>query len=605
MFTVRRSHGRALHSLSRILSVNQPSSWFSTSSSLRSPNPGTRNLDPHGPIAQKLEETGVWAFGRPKGPKGTRVKADKSRVNVVSEKLCDDVLSYIGPSLQRHRGCDILDIYPGAGLWSSKLHEYLQPRSHILMEPDAELYGSFLKPLLEKPGTKLVPKSGIVWRELNSVLTPEYLPHQVIADKEGLDQRNDTLLVTANLIFHPRKRFINFDSITSLLLHQFVTDISTNTLFQRYGLVRMLIWTRHDDTHGFLPKTIQRRKRQSIDNDLMCEYVHEVCGSNLPSSWYARDDDINKLSLLRTLRRMRAEGFKMPAGREPEGFLDGMEELKGKTRLWQPGRRPPTFKRAYKNELAELLAADSKTGGLPEDSNEFKNMNLLKWRLSADENKNERIFNLFNQQEKIVKLLTGGKATPKKKEAAKLAWKAEVLDVPTSVMNEFVTYKDNLQSIRQNPPLLQWDRRLYEPMTTQVDEFYPNIPSALLDIQPKAPHPLLRQRGPQSNRAGEVLELMLRSLMLQSTTPITVSLDSLSPGAADYILSRWKNFQEKEGSDFFDVRHAEPVPRLMNGRHWEEIIELWMEWPFRPEFTELVGRTPEEMEDKSEDAFEF
>ncbi len=62
------------------------------------------------------------------------------------------------PSLERHVGCDLIDIYPGAGLWSRKLHEALQPRSHILMEPD-KIYKPFLEPLLSTPNATLVTKS--------------------------------------------------------------------------------------------------------------------------------------------------------------------------------------------------------------------------------------------------------------------------------------------------------------------------------------------------------------------------------------------------------------------------------------------------------------
>ncbi|KAJ8125970.1 hypothetical protein O1611_g7668 [Lasiodiplodia mahajangana] len=231
MFTVRGSHGRAFYSPLRL--INQRSLFSSTchrcsavaNAAIKSRYIEKSVLQTHGPVAEQLAATGIWRShgkARTRAPKSSTTTTtdtttttkrrskkgaaapptgDRSRVNVASEKLCDDILSYIGPSLQRHQGCDILDIYPGAGLWSSKLHEFLQPRSHILLEPDAELYRPMLQPLLDKPGTKLVPKTGIIWRELSSVLTPEFFPHQAIPDNP--DVRNDTLLVTANIAFHP------------------------------------------------------------------------------------------------------------------------------------------------------------------------------------------------------------------------------------------------------------------------------------------------------------------------------------------------------------------------------------------------------------------
>lgn len=101
-------------------------------------------------------------------------------VHKFTKKTCsaDDILTFVKPSLERHVGCDLVDIYPGAGLWSSKLHDALQPRSHILLEPDEELYRPFLEPLLAKKGATLIPKSGIVWRDLSGILNPTHLPHQ-------------------------------------------------------------------------------------------------------------------------------------------------------------------------------------------------------------------------------------------------------------------------------------------------------------------------------------------------------------------------------------------------------------------------------------------
>ena len=37
--------------------------------------------------------------------------------------LVDDLLQRLGPSLACHRSCDIIDINPGAGVWSAKVHD--------------------------------------------------------------------------------------------------------------------------------------------------------------------------------------------------------------------------------------------------------------------------------------------------------------------------------------------------------------------------------------------------------------------------------------------------------------------------------------------------
>ncbi|KAI8947550.1 hypothetical protein F4801DRAFT_498797 [Xylaria longipes] len=617
MFTVRGSHGRALYSPLLLISRR---SLFSTTCcrSASSSSAASRYLDnailqSHGPVAEQLAATGIWhSHGQKRRPKSSPAKkrssavpptptGDKARVNIVSDKLCDDILSYVGPSLERHRGCDILDIYPGAGTWSSKLHQFLQPRSHVLLEPDAELYRPFLQPLLDHPGTTLVPKSGIIWRELNSVLTPEFLPHQTIP--HDVNARNDTLLVTANLAFHPKKRFLNFESITSLILHQFVNSIRTSALFQRYGLVRMLIWTRTDDKLSFIPRNIQRRKRQALENDLVCEWVEEVCGGETASSgWYVREDAIDHASLMSTIKRMQKTKLKLPTGREPEGFQEALAAVKAKKRVILPGKHAPTFKRPYHDVLADLRAADIEQGGLAEDSADFKTMNTYTWRANADGKKAERLLNQSKHLDKLMKLLKSEKATPEELAAAGLKWETELREHTKSFLDEFVTYKDNLHAFRRAPPLLQWDRRKYEPMTVQAEEFFPNIHCSLLDIQPRAPHPLMRQTGPSSNRAGDMFDVILGSLIHQVTQPLGPSLDSLWPGAWDYILPRWTSVQGLSHAGFpHNLRFAEPTLRQLDARQLEELLELWMEWPFRPEFHELVGRTQDDMNEKFDD----
>src|ERR1700693_5894906 len=92
----------------------------------------------------------------------------------------DDTLTRLKPSLGKHIGCDIIEVNPGIGIWSEKLHNVLKPRTHILFEADHRLYQPILQPLLDAPGStfKLIPKSGLVWGHMEKVLSDEYLPHQ-------------------------------------------------------------------------------------------------------------------------------------------------------------------------------------------------------------------------------------------------------------------------------------------------------------------------------------------------------------------------------------------------------------------------------------------
>ncbi|KAI1097561.1 S-adenosyl-L-methionine-dependent methyltransferase [Jackrogersella minutella] len=577
-----------------------------------------------GPVAEKLARTDVWVNFR-KGPFSnvketaetetkakstakskakskaetktktkTTIKSDKSRVNIVSENLCDDIFSYIGPSLDRHKGCDIIDIYPGVGLWSRKLNEYLEPRSHILMEPDAEFYKPFLKPLLKKRNTTLVPASGIVWRELGKIITPEYLPHQVVPDAAGLNQRNDTLLVTANLAFHPKKRYLTFESVASLVLYQFIETIRSSSLFQRYGLVRMLIWTRPDDKHGLIPKMMQKHKKLAIDSELSCEWVNEVCGrEGADSAWFVRDTNIDFASSVAAWKRMQAANINIPEEREPEDLLIARTTAKSKVPV--PGRTPPYYIRPFQDALSELETANQMKV-FPMDSAEFKKLRNYRWRQNAENKRHRVLGEQIAGLDALTKLHKSGTVSPEEIKARESEWLAGLKAKSKGVVDAFITYKDNLHFYRQDPPLLNWDRRPYEPLTVLPEEFFPNIDCSLLDIQPKAVSPLLRQTGPNSNRARDTFELLMSALMRQSTLPVGQLLDSLMPGASDYILPRWKSSRDADqGGVVVDTPYTTLTPRMLNAKQWMELLELWMEWPFRPQFHELVARTHDEL----------
>ncbi|KAH9905579.1 S-adenosyl-L-methionine-dependent methyltransferase [Xylariomycetidae sp. FL2044] len=583
-------------------------------------------LRPSGPVAERLADTDVWIprasyltkadkeaqevqtrrrSKKPEG-KGSKATGDKTRVNITSEKLCDDIISYIGRSLNRHKGCDLIDISPGCGLWSQKLHDHLKPRSHILLEPDAELYRPFLQPLLDRPGTTLVPKSGIIWRDLKTVLQPEYLPHQsrLSSTDPRITQRNDTLLVTANLAFHPKRRYGQFDSVSVLLLHQFIRSIQTSTLFQGYGLVRLLIWARHDDHRALIPKALQCRKRLSVDVDLSCDWVNQVCGAEgLEQPWFMREQTIVEASDMATYKRMRDAGIKMPRGREPENYLAAKRWSRASRKMPVPGQVPPTFKRPYKVALDAFQAAHDEEMA-DQSSDTLKLMKRYEWRATSEYKKSLTYLEQLQSLDHIKNLRKSGDAPVEEVRRLESEWNDKLLESPKGMASEFGTYRDNIFVYRQDPPGLAWDRRPYEPLVVKEDEFFPNLECSLLDIQPKAMHPLLRQVGPGTSRAGDMLEQIMSSMMAQGIQPLGPTLDAIWPGSGDYIGPRWESIRDEAPDGIYaHSRYSGITARLLNARQWEELLELWMEWPLHPEYHELISRTMNEQSDAYDDDY--
>lgn len=547
----------------------------------------------------------------PKKPRRSRAalkappKGDKARVNIVSEELCDDIFSYIGKSMDKHKGCDIIDLYPGAGLWSRKLNDYLKPRSHILMEPDAAFYTPFLKPLLDRPGTILTPKSGMIWKDLNSILTPEYLPHQKPAPQS---HRNDTLLVTANIAFHPRKRFMGFESIARLVQHQFLDAIRSGQIFHRYGQVRMLLWTRWDDKGSLLARSMQRRKRSAIDAELHTEYLHEVAGKSGPDSyWYVRDSNLDKASAQLTAQRMKKNGIVMPKRRTPQEHKEALADLKAGN-VVVPGTQAPVFVRAY-HEALEKLQEANESQELGHGTDEHTMMRKLHWRGNSDVARFQQIFQRQQAYDAILKLRTPpstktgkvskktAKEGPSEEEirAMEVEWDDDFSRLPNSKRLDYLKCYDNMHLVRQDPPAMAWDRRAYEPLETSVLDFFPNIDCSLLDIQPRTLHPLLTQTGPHSNRAADIFDLLTRALYMSPATSIRKQLDGIWPGAADWIIPRCKSLHDPAlGGKPVKCQYAGISPRVLNDIQLQELLERWMEWPFRPGYQELLARSQDD-----------
>ncbi|KAK2591544.1 hypothetical protein QQS21_010764 [Conoideocrella luteorostrata] len=542
-------------------------------------------------IARKLDKTGVWKKTGGRKKVNAPRAIEPRRVNIISDGLCDDILKYIGPSIERHRGCDLVDLNPGAGLWSRKLHEVLQPRKHVMMDLDAELYSPFLGDLLLKKNVEMMPKSGLVWKDLLEMIRTK-LSDQHETTQDATPIRNDTLLVTANLSMCPKKSFLGFDSISSMVLYQFMSSIRTSTLFQRYGLVRMLIWVNDEDKRRLLPRAINRRKRSAFEAELSCEWIHEVAGqeTEVQDRNALRDEWINTESACHTLQRMKAAGLVMPPGRESLVY----SKLQSEPELWGQklaGVRPPSLTRPFKLELEDLEQE------LPGSSETSKRLKALRQREKYEQEDALTYLELLQERDAATSLAT---SAPAKFDKANAAWNERIDNLKKNTRNEFNGFKDSNHLFRQAPPVLLWDRRAYEPLPARADEFFPNAPTALLDIQPKAMHPLFRQHGPSSSRAGDMSEVMLRFWFHHTLLPIHKAMEGLWGGFGDLITECPSVRDPSRGGTPMTGNGALTV-RAMNGEQWAEILQAWMDWPFRPTYTQMLGRLVEEAEADADD----
>jgi transcription factor 1 len=257
------------------------------------------------------------------------------------------------PSLEKHVGCDIIDLNPGPGIWSSAIHDFLKPRTHVLMEPDDALYRPLLQPLLDAEGStyKLIPKSGVVWAFLQQALSPELLPHQKVREPGDprLEEQNDTLLVLANLGYYPKKPYRGFSSISSLVIYQLLSAARSHSLFHKYGLIRMLIWVEDEEKKMVLPRSIVNRRKSSVEAEVTCGDIFEVASSTDAVGVSLRDHNLDLESSMAVLKRMDEAGIKTPKNRQ--GALE-MEATKSSSR--DISAESQIVKREFYKELEDL-----------------------------------------------------------------------------------------------------------------------------------------------------------------------------------------------------------------------------------------------------------
>jgi transcription factor 1 len=256
------------------------------------------------------------------------------------------------PSLEKHIGCDIIDLNPGPGVWSSALHDFLKPRTHILMEPDHASYKPLLKPLLDAEGStyKFIPKSGVIWSSLQEALSPELLPCQKTLDHgdSRLEEPNHTLLLVANLGYNPRKPYRGFLSLPSLVIYQLLSAARSHSLFHKYGLIRMLIWVDDEEKRMVLPRNIVNRRKGTIEAEVTCSDIVEVASSTDAAGTFLRDHTIDLESSIAVLKRMKEVGIKTPQGRLGPLQIEATEGMSSSPKA------EPKKKREFYKDLEDL-----------------------------------------------------------------------------------------------------------------------------------------------------------------------------------------------------------------------------------------------------------
>jgi transcription factor 1 len=139
-------------------------------------------------------------------------------------------------------------------------------------------------------------------------------------------------------------------------------------------------------------------------------------------------------------------------------------------------------------------------------------------------------------------------------------------------------YGDDDRAFHRDHPLLNWDRRPYEPLPASSNDFLSSHPFALIDFQPRhipAGHPHF------------LTETLLSHLYTQPSAPIAKVLDTIAPSASDWVVPRVPELSDPSKGGRRNLE--EMRVRMLTPEMVSKIVRVWKEWPFAPSEAELLS----------------
>ena len=540
----------------------------------------------------------------------------------------DDALQRLSSSLARHTGCTIIDINPGVGLWSSKLHELLRPKRHLLLESE-DLYLPFLKPLLDAPGSRYHLREWSGWLPWT---TEPYISEGLIPELDSAilsKGRNDSLLLIANVgdLWRPRLRG---PATSHVRLFHYLHNIKFKQNFQIHGSVRLLLWMQDSEKRAILPRTISHRRKLSPEAEMSC-HIEEIVGVPASHTNQRREDILEMNSSRQVAEAMSKQNIRIPVERQDEAqkivnenllsangdqrnFMGTSIKLASTHRAWHTDleQMKEDFRNGkfseYEDQIPPVLtefkaeAVDTKlkaekrkkTKIKPPRTPEYLKLRELQ-RVFDGQTKTNGQVNSFLGQDELIKCIEfeihnqtldeiqrQRKINERKRLTEDL--KRGLEKVPKTVREAFWYISDNRRAFNQSPPLLMWDSRTAEPLIAREDEFYNPTCLALLDFQPRASDPF-----PLSLIESSLFQVLASTLFSNSCNTLYF-LNSLAPGATEAIAAKvpaLRDLSRGGRQDLWELRARCFTPEMFYG-----MTKAWESWPFKLPLTELMSTLP-------------
>ncbi|RMZ74872.1 hypothetical protein DV737_g5658, partial [Chaetothyriales sp. CBS 132003] len=449
--------------------------------------------------------------------------------HITSPSLCRHVFDRLAPTLQQHRGCNLITIGPAGSLRSC-----FDP-SHALLSP-----------------------------------------HVLAATNHGYATPNHGLLIAANLSGAAvyTSRFLGSQAA------YFFNDLYAalfglrDDLF-RHGLVRVLAWLPDTVTRVVMPRGVEARSKQSIKLEAAFAMT-QVAGTprGTPTDpgrrWHALEAE--------NYRAVQSAAKCTPASRRDVAPLPMLASLPPDPTVLRTAQYASraSFVHDWLHLDAELRAkypdwfATRAYAAYPRHRHPVEDRQLVRWRQYYT-----RAKTLHMRHQRIASAVGMQRAVDAKYRALFAAQSRPDGDGLQQAIDDYRAYDSS-------PRALEWNKRTADPLVVHADEFMPEQALALIVLTPR---PSFRTALDTDSKVT-CFDYVLNQLSSRLASSVPEALQRLIHGPVDDFVETVPSLTDPVKGGCPDL--AQLRVRSLPASTFVDIAVAYEKWPLRPDITKMM-----------------
>lgn len=531
-------------------------------------------------------------------------------------------------------------------LFSSKLHDFLQPKRHLLAESDDRYVEPFIKPLLDRPDSTYrysqlsITTYSSYWSEFQRIqANNDLLPSRPVlsADDPGRRQLDPSVLIVGNLARNPRRTPAGLSiPFQNLFMFNYAQQALSNRLLFNSGLFRTLLWLPETFKSSFIAKLPWTRTTSCLNLDMAFSVNEAVSVRSLETVHQShrpaqerrmRFAEFDRLNAEKIQAKMLEAGMHPPSDRETVSLRPLDSDKQERISMRSPFEpTAETFAQLYEQiEAASAriratypwiryrfrVFSQEEVGAL-QFPQSIPIAEAHKAKFYGSERQLERMTNLLDLGLVVLNSEVNFKELedkhPSSSELEIARGRTLALGEEYNELKERVPYNARvlLQLLIEDqvaffisPSLLTLYERSYDPLKSEPSDYWPWTKSlTLFDLVPKSRD--LSVPGLADNTEGTRFALaILKVLLNRNTLPFPQALDRVAINAAKDLIPKVPAITDPRRGGRLNPNDLRA--RMVTEEMVEGLVKAFFEWPFRPVAWQ---KAIEEEDDPEEDAEE-